>query len=105
MTVEVRHSRFLDGNQLTRCYETYLQYVDASEEGHVRGFYRGIPRIRLPEDVVRDDVVKFTIDSRQDAWVIDCSGKLSPTEWSHLAEGTCLPKDIMFDGMSRMLLL
>ena len=69
MTVEVRHSRFLDGNQLTRCYETYLQYVDASEEGHVRGFYRGIPRIRLPEDVVRDDVVKFTIDSRQDAWV------------------------------------
>ena len=86
----VARSFVLDGSQLTSCYETYLQCVDVSEEGHVRGFYRGIPRRHLSEYVVHDDVVKFTIDTRQDAWIVDCSGKDSLAKCSRLAGVRCL---------------
>jgi len=95
MTVEMRQYKLLNyESQPAYGYEACLQYVDISEEGVVRGFYKGMPRHPTPFD----DVVKFTIDTRQDEWVIDC-GKLSCAEWSGLAGDTWLPEDIMFDGM------
>jgi hypothetical protein len=97
MTVEMRHYMLLNESQPISRYEIYNKYIDVSEEGVVRGFYRGIPLCptRFLEDA--DHIMKFTIDTRQDEWVIDC-GKFSPAEWSHLVDMR-LPEAIVFDGM------
>jgi hypothetical protein len=101
MTVDMREYKLLNyQSQPTIRYETSLQYVDVSEEGVVRGFYRGILPVQHKGssfEVENDDVMKFTIDTRQDKWVVK-RGKLSPAEWSHL-EDTWLDESIMFDGM------
>ena len=91
MTVEMRHYMLPREGIPTSYYRTRFQYVDVSEEGHIRGFYRGY------RGVPNDHVMKFTIDSRQDEWVINC-GKLLPAEWSDLGD-TWLDESIMFDGM------
>jgi len=93
MTVGVRHYRLPKEGEPTSRHETCFRCVDVSEEGHVRGFYWG----RQSEAYETERVMKFTIDTRQDEWVIDC-GKLSPPEWSHLRD-TELYGGIMFDGM------
>jgi hypothetical protein len=91
MTVEMRHYRLPREGMPTCHYRIRFHYVDVSEEGHVRGFYRGY------RGIPNEHVMKFTIDTRQDEWVIDC-GKLLPAEWSHLGD-TWLDEGIMFDGM------
>jgi len=97
MVVEMQHYKFPNEGQPTSGYETCSQYVDVSEEGEVRGFYRGILPRRPSEEYENDHIMKFTIDTRQDEWVVDC-GELVPAEWSHLGV-TRLNENIMFDGM------
>ena len=97
MTVEMRNYRLLKEGELTSRHETCFQYVDASEEGHVRGFYGVMVPfgVALENDHVR--VVKFAVDTRQDEWVIN-RGELSPVKWSRLGD-MVLNESIMFDGM------
>jgi len=94
MTVETRHYTLTKEGEPTR--HNCFPYVDVSEEGHVRGFYRKRPPF-LGGDAT--DYMKFTIDTRQDEWVIN-SGELSHAIWSHLWD---TPRgrneSIMFDGM------
>jgi len=93
MTAEIQHYRLPKEGEPTYTHGTYSQHVDVSEEGHVRGFYWG-RQFRVCES---ERVMKFTIDTRQDEWVINC-GKLSPPEWSHLGD-MGFDRSIMFDGM------
>ena len=97
VTVEMRHHR-LWKEVPTRLHKLRFLYVDVSEEGHVRGFcgWRFDSWGAHCENNLHH-IMKFTIDTRQDEWVIDC-GKLSPVEWSHLGD-TGLEESIIFDGM------
>ena len=91
MTVETRHYQLPKEGEPNSPLEIC---VDVSEEGHVRGFYWG----RQFKPYENERVMKFTIDTRQAEWVIDC-GKLSPPEWSHFGGDRKLNASIMFDGM------
>jgi hypothetical protein len=98
MAVKVQHYRLPNEGEPTSCHGICFQYVDVSEEGEVRGFYREIPRRRVFEAYGDGHtIMKFTIDTREDEWVIDC-GKLLPVEWSHVGN-TWVNERIMFDGM------
>ena len=94
--IEIRHySFFPNGGKPTWPYGTEIyssgQYVDVSEEGEVRGFRR------RSETFNSDHIMKFTIDTRQEEWVVDC-GKFLLAKWSHLGD-TWLNRNITFDGM------
>ena len=80
MAVEMQHYTLPNEGEPTSRHGTSFRYIDVSQEGEVRGFYRKIPRRRLFEAYENYRIMKFTIDTRQDEWVI--------TKWSHLAGHT-----------------
>ena len=99
MTVKMRHYKLTEEGEPMNYYGTCLQYADVSEEGHVRGFYRGFTRRPAFLADPNDYIMKFRIDTREDEWVINC-GESSPAKWSHLGDRTrMLNEGIMFDGM------
>lgn len=95
LTIKLQHIGFPnDGAPATR-YQSCFQYVDVSNDGQVRGFFRGIPP-QVFLETSNDHMMKFTIDTTRDPWVIAC-GKLSPAEWNHIEDGWV--EEIMtFDG-------
>lgn len=85
-------------------YVSCCQYLDVSDDGHIRGFYRGKKRPKRKErawDVIESQhILKFAIDTTEDPWAIT-RGQIGPAGWSEEVDPDVdhLGKNIVFDGM------
>lgn len=90
------------GVRLSR-YANHCKYIDVSNEGQIRGFFRAYKRgfSRPWNEDENHLVMKFSIDTNQDPWVITRS-QIAPAEWSNEVDPSIDFKgeDIAFDGMS-----
>lgn len=85
------------------CYENHCKYVDMSDDGQIRGFFRANKRQRRerPWDTNENQLImKFTIDMTQDPRVVT-RGQVAPAQWSNEVNPEVDPtgKHIAFDGM------
>lgn len=82
-------------------YFTCCQYIDISDDGHIRGFYRGGSRQKWFWDPMENQhVLKFTIDMTRDPWTV-VNGRTARPEWREKDDpySDLTGREMMFDGM------
>ena len=82
-------------------HETWRPYVDASEDGYIRGFYRAKTKGKWGASPLENfHVLKFEVDTRHGAHAIRC-GQMAPAKWQYEVDPAVdmTGTEIAFDGM------
>jgi hypothetical protein len=89
----------IEGVKTSR-YAACTRYLDVGGLTELRGFYRGKPDQKSSELMESQQVIKFSIDTRQDPWAVTWS-EIGPAEWRDAADPEVdkTMKGIVFDGL------